>query len=77
MSANKEYVADRNFAIRSMDETKIKAFMEKWLIMVPAHPELFWRMVHKTRFHLQAATLAEKMESQAWLEKRGSNTDVA
>jgi hypothetical protein len=76
MSADRElaaFIRDRDAALLSMDEQKIRAMVRRWNGgEMPAEPETFWRSVHKARSAAQTLPEAERRKSIAWLNARGS-----
>jgi hypothetical protein len=45
----KQFVAERDSALLSLDEATIRAHMAKWNIRTPADPEMFWTGIHEAR----------------------------
>lgn len=65
------YNKDRNEALLSLDEQKIRAFMEKWNVQTTEHPETFWCGVHKAITAINALPLEQRLKSKLWLDQRG------
>lgn len=69
-----KFVQDRNEALLSLDESKIRVFAVAYGIALPIHDQTFWGMVHKAR--LEIPTLSEEAHkvSREWLHKHGMKT---
>jgi hypothetical protein len=66
------FVAERNAALLSLDEAKIRALCAKHGSPMPDDPEVFWRAVHKARVAVISFSDDVKNESRAWLKAHGS-----
>ena len=76
MSAQREINAfrrERNEALLSLDEKKIREFQRKWNGMeLPADMELFWGAIHKAITGTEGDLPLEfRKKSKAWLTERG------
>lgn len=73
-----QFLNERNEALLSLDEAKIRAYMDKWsgpdYPLNKASPEVFWRAVHKAITGCISLPLEFRMKSKAWLDERGSNS---
>lgn len=69
---------ERNEALLSLDEQKIRAYARHWGVVLPPSedPEMFWIAVHKARVHLKALPKAERDKSAQWLHERGYSTGI-
>jgi hypothetical protein len=67
-----EFIRERNEALASLDEARIRAYARKYNSWVPDHPETFWRAVHKAITAIPELPLELRRKSKAWLEARGS-----
>lgn len=67
-----EWLRERNDALLSLDEARIKAYMRKYGLPVLPNPEVFWRAVHKARTAITSFPAEEKQKSKAWLFAHGS-----
>lgn len=65
------YVAERDEALLSLDEGRIKALMARYGGHVPADDEVFWAAVHKARLTLAYYGEAEHEISRRWLREHG------
>jgi hypothetical protein len=63
-----EFLRDRDEALRSLDEAKIRAYAKKYdcEAEMPSHPLVFWAAVHKARLQL-LLTAEERRVSEQWL----------
>lgn len=66
-----EFLRERNDAILSMDEGKIRDFSRKYGIPEPQEDIVFWAGIHKSILALNAASEEQKTASKAWLTEHG------
>ena len=76
MDRLKKYVKERNKAMFSLDEKKIKAFCRKWGVPIPENENVFWAGVHKVILHTTASTDAQKAHSLLWLVMHGFSPNI-
>lgn len=73
-----QFIQERNAALLSLDEAKIRAYMEKYsgpdYPLNKATPEVFWRAVHKAITGCPSLPWEFRMKSKAWLDERGSKS---
>lgn len=69
----KDFVKERDEALRSLDKTKIEAYMKKYQVYRPADDEVFWAGIHKARLMATSMTEEEKEVSRQWLRDHGFN----
>ena len=63
---------ERNTALLSMDEQKIRAMVRKWNgIEMPQKQIVFWCAVHKAITGAQSLPLEFRKKSKAWLDTFG------
>lgn len=68
----KQFNRERNEAMLSMDEQKIRAMVRKWNdTEMPSHMETFWGAVHKAITGCLQLPIERRRESKAWLDARG------
>ncbi len=72
----KQFVKDRDSAMRSLDETKILEYCRKYGVPIPANETLFWCGIHKARIQLNSITEDEKQISRQWLNEHGFQTTI-
>lgn len=66
--AIKAFVRERDAALRSLDKTKLTAYMDKYGVdWRPMNETVFWAAVHKARLSARSFTAEEKMVSAKWL----------
>lgn len=70
------FVADRNEALLSLSEDKIKSFIRKYLLPMPHSDDAFWLGVHIARCQIQGLPLEARIESYEWLSRRGHKVNV-
>ena len=66
-----EFLRERNDAILSMDEEKIRDYDRKCGISEPQEDIIFWAGIHKSILALNAASEEQKTASKAWLTEHG------
>src|SRR5512138_260230 len=67
----KQFVAERDRALLSLDESTIRAHMAKWSIRTPEDPDLFWVGIHKARTGCLSLPREARLLSKMWLTARG------
>lgn len=70
------FVRERDEAILSLDEKKIKRFCKKYGVYIPESRRAFWAGVHKTIIMLRKATPEQKRYSEEWLTQHGFTTEI-
>ena len=67
-----QFRVERDAALLSMDEERIRAFARKWnQAELPRHPIAFWGAVHKTITGVADLPREFRMKSKQWLDKHG------
>jgi hypothetical protein len=68
-----QYIKERNAALLSLDETVIRALVDKWGLRFPGDndPIVFWGAIHKARTAIASIPEAERQKSIAWLRAHG------
>jgi hypothetical protein len=69
-----QFLKDRNEALMSLDEIKIRAYLRKYGEEPPANPTVFWMGVHKAITACTDLPREFRQKSAAWLEIRGSRS---
>lgn len=66
-----QMIADRDDALGSLDEAKIRAYAAKYLEAgaMSADPLVFWGGVHFARTHLVNLPMTDRMLSKRWLRE--------
>lgn len=67
----KQFVRERDEALRSLDKEKIIAYCKKYNMNIPQDEKLLFAGVHKARLGIKNITLEEQMESAIWLLENG------
>lgn len=62
---------ERNEALLSMDEAKIRAMVKKWNGTEMPQGEVFWGAVHKAITGAMSLPLEFRKKSKAWLDEHG------
>ena len=69
-----QFLKDRDEALLSLDEQKIRDYMDKYNIQIEwsGIPEVFWRAVHKSRTAAKSLPMEARSLSKKWLIEHGS-----
>ncbi|HTR55014.1 MAG TPA: hypothetical protein VMJ10_30220 [Kofleriaceae bacterium] len=67
----KQFVAERDRALLSLDEATIRAHNRKWSVRTPDDPNIFWIGIHKARTACLSLPREERILSKMWLTARG------
>ena len=65
-----QFKKDREEALLSLDESKIRAYAAKYGSAMPAGPEVFWSVVHKAITACTDFPLENRLASKQWLAER-------
>jgi hypothetical protein len=73
-----QFVKERNEALFSLDEEKIRAFYGKWgdKAKLPTNPLVFWAGIHKAICNITSAPEDVKAKSRAWLKEHGFKESI-
>lgn len=71
-----DFIKERNEALFSLDEQKIRAYAEKWCAKVPENPIAFWGAVYKAIYNITNAPTELKQKAKEWLEENGMSTRI-
>ncbi len=70
-----EFIAERDAALLSLDEARIRAFMLKFNEQeAPADPLVFWGSVHKAITGCLSLPIEFRRKSKAWLTEHELNS---
>lgn len=69
-----QFIKERNEALVSLDETKIRAYAKKYGAEVPEDPEIFWGGVHKAITALPNIPENIRERSEIWLKEHNSKS---
>lgn len=72
----KEFVKERNEALFSLDEKKIKAYMKKYCVPDPHSERVFCAMVYKAICNIADAPPEVKAKAKAWLKEQGFKESI-
>lgn len=68
----KEFVKERDEALLSLDETKIRAYLSKYgVIYEPTNELVWWAGIHKSILCIRSATPEQVERSKKWLVEYG------
>src|SRR5579883_1622480 len=66
----KQFVAERDRALLSLDEPTLRAYMARWNIRSPEDPDTFWVGIHKARTGCLSLPREARLLSESWLRAR-------
>ena len=72
----KQFVADRDEALLSLDRKKIEQYCKKYGVTMPTDEEAFWRGVHKAICACTTIPFEVRQKSADWLFKHGSKPKI-
>ena len=72
----KQFKADRDKALFSLDETKIRAFLAKYDMPMAESKAEFWGAVYKALYNMPHTPLPLKYEAIKGLRKLGMDTGI-
>lgn len=70
------FVKERNEALFSLDEKKIRAYSRKYKVAMPKHPTVFWATVYKAIANITDAPVDLKAKAEEWLDSHGFSREV-
>ena len=71
----KKFVQERNEALLSLDEQKIRAYMRKYGVRFnPENEPVGWAGVHKAILGISSITPEQRERSEKWLVEHGFRT---
>ena len=76
MAELERFCKERDEALLSLDERKIREFARKYEIQMPENKTVFWAGVHKAIVALNAATAEQKTRSVIWLAEHRFKPDI-
>lgn len=65
------FVKERNAALLSLDEKRIREHSEKWGVRTPKDKKVFWAGVHKALCNIKTTPIEQLWKSMAWLKDNG------
>lgn len=63
------FVKERDEALFSLDERKIRAYAEKYSVRLSNEPEAFWGSVYKAIYNIIDAPTELRQKAKEWLEE--------
>ena len=63
------FVKERNEALFSLDEEKIRAYSRKYGISLPDNPRVFWGSVYKAVLNITTVPDDVRIKAEQWLDK--------
>ena len=72
----KNFVQERDAALLSLDEKRIKTYCQAWGVPIPNSNEVFWRAVHKAVCNITSASTEQRRRSAQWLVEHGSTPEI-
>ena len=76
MDKLERFCKERDAALLSLDERKIRNYARKYAIQMPENKTVFWAGVHKAILALNSATAEHKMTSAIWLMENGFSPEI-
>lgn len=71
-----KFVRERNEALFSLDEKKIKDYAKKYGLSLPEHPIVFWGAVYKSIYNITNSPQELKQKAKDWLDEHNMSTDI-
>lgn len=71
-----DFVKERDEALFSLDERKIRAYAEKYGVRLSNEPKVFWGSVYKAIYNIIDAPTELKQKAKEWLDKNGMSTKI-
>lgn len=71
-----DFVKERDEALFSLDEKKIRAYAKKYGAKLPTTEKGFWGAVYKSIYNINDAPIELKMKAKKWLEKNRMSTKI-
>lgn len=71
-----KFVRERNEALFSLDEKKIKDYAKKYGLSLPEHPIVFWGAVYKSIYNITTTPQDLKQKAKDWLDEHNMSTDI-
>lgn len=74
-----DYVKERNEALFSLDEAKIRAFMRKYNVRFPAanNKIVFWAGIYKSICNIPSAPEDVRKQASEWLKNHNMSEEIS
>lgn len=76
MAKIERFLKDRNEALFSYDERKIRAYMRKYGLRVPTNDTVFWGSVNKAICNITTAPPELVAKAEKWLTDHGMSKEI-
>ena len=70
------FVKERDDALLSLDENKIRAFCRKYHVQLSDNPLVFWASVYKSILAMRNSPADIREKAEAWLDSHGFHRDI-
>lgn len=71
-----KFIRERNEALFSLDEKKIKDYAKKYNLGLPEDPIAFWGAVYKSIYNITNAPQELKQKAKDWLDEHNMSVDI-
>ena len=72
MFSREKIIKERNEALFSLDEKKIRRYCKKYKVTIPRDKEVFWRGIYKAICNVESAPQEVKEKAAEWLKEHVS-----
>lgn len=72
MFSREKFIKERNEALFSLNEKKIRKYCKKYGVTIPRNEEVFWRTIYKTVCNVEDTPQEVKERAMEWLKEHGS-----
>ena len=70
------FVKDRDAALLSLDENKIRAFCRKYNVQISDNPLVFWASIYKSILAMRNCPADIREKAEAWLDSHGFHREI-
>lgn len=74
---NDTYIKDRDEALLSLDEKKIRAFCKKYNVQLSGNPVVFWGSVYKAILAMENCPADTHRKAEDWLDSHGLQRGIS
>ena len=72
----KNFIQERDAALLSLDEERVKKYCRAWGVPIPDSNEVFWLSVHKAICNITSASTEQRRRSAQWLAEHCSTPEI-
>ena len=72
----KNFIQERDAALLSLDEERVKKYCRAWGVPIPDSNEVFWLSVHKAICNITSASTEQRRRSAQWLAEHGATPEI-